>query len=277
MAFTGLAADPITRGYFNGTVPAGSTNFLAPANAAQLANLKNQLYRYFVAGLHCRAAAAIFTYAPTGGATLAATHAGMMIGNEAESQFGKIVGLSAAWYGVPFSVLPTPPATSENAYFAGVFAQFGRGATNPNMICSAADCPPAAALYEIWTTSGTANTFVVNGTTNGMLTVNPGDFVHWNLGGIHNVAQVADATATTALAGGWASGAAPGAPGGTFTQQFTTPGMTYYFVCIPHASQGMRGSIHVTGTVPVPPSSASTASISFAAVAVIALAAAKLF
>ena len=80
------------------------------------------------------------------------------------------------------------------------------------------------------------------------VTVDAGDSVHWTglSGGFHTVAEVNNGSATT-----WNGGfhSAPGAS--DFTQLFNTPG-TFYFICEPHVSFGMRGSVTVIEPVQVP-------------------------
>ncbi len=74
------------------------------------------------------------------------------------------------------------------------------------------------------------------------LDVRPGDTVTWTLENIHNVVEVTEATynanGNTPKAGGFSLPFG----GGSFT--FNTVG-TYFFVCSPHAGQGMRGKITV--------------------------------
>ncbi len=72
--------------------------------------------------------------------------------------------------------------------------------------------------------------------------VQPGDTVTWTLANIHNVVEVTketwDANGNTPKTGGFSLPFG----GGNFT--FTTAG-TYYYVCSPHAGQGMKGKITV--------------------------------
>lgn len=74
------------------------------------------------------------------------------------------------------------------------------------------------------------------------LQVRPGDTVTWSLASIHNVVEVTEATynanGSTPKAGGFSLPFG----GGSFT--FNTEG-TYYYVCSPHAGQGMKGNITV--------------------------------
>jgi len=268
-AFTGIVGEPTLKGYFNGSWPAGSTDYLT--NTAAYNTLATQLINFFQAGLHCRAAAAAFPFVASG--TLAALHAPMYITEAKEALFGMIVGKSAGWHGVPLSAANPPPATSENAYVGAVFAQFGAGG-GANAICTetgAGNCPYAP-LSEIWTQSS-PNAFVVGGVAGAVLTIPQGGNVHWNIGATHNVRQVADGTTVDPMPNGW--GTAAGGVGGNglgLTVNFPTAG-TFYYICQPHAAAGMRGSIVVTAPTP---SSASTVSVSVLAVAAVAVAAAKL-
>jgi len=72
--------------------------------------------------------------------------------------------------------------------------------------------------------------------------VRPGDTVTWTLENIHNVVEVTEATynanGNTPKAGGFSLPFG----GGSFT--FNTAG-TYFYVCSPHAFEGMRGKITV--------------------------------
>jgi len=74
------------------------------------------------------------------------------------------------------------------------------------------------------------------------LTINAGDSVQWQLANIHNVVEVTEQTwngnGSTAKAGGFSTGLGGG------TAKFDNPG-TYFYVCSPHAFQGMKGKITV--------------------------------
>jgi plastocyanin len=75
------------------------------------------------------------------------------------------------------------------------------------------------------------------------LTINPGDEVQFELEGSHNAVQVSKATWD---ANGSTSNGGFGVPFGGGKVVLTTPG-TYYYVCSPHASMGMKGVITVSG------------------------------
>lgn len=74
------------------------------------------------------------------------------------------------------------------------------------------------------------------------LTINLGDTVEWSLGGTHNVIEVSQATwfsnGNTALGGGFST------PFGGGTWVPAAVGV-YYYVCEPHAQNGMKGKITV--------------------------------
>lgn len=74
------------------------------------------------------------------------------------------------------------------------------------------------------------------------LTINVGDTVVWNIGSNHNVVEVSQSTwnsnGNTPLSGGFTT------PFGGGTVVFSSTG-THYFVCSPHASSGMKGTITV--------------------------------
>lgn len=96
-----------------------------------------------------------------------------------------------------------------------------------------------AATVEV-TTSGT--TFVPPD-----VTIAVGDSVHWTglMAGFHTVAEVDDAVATS-----WNGGFHSAAGASDFTFMFNTPG-DYFFICEPHVSLGMRGTVTVeSGQVP---------------------------
>ena len=74
------------------------------------------------------------------------------------------------------------------------------------------------------------------------LTINVGDTVVWNIGSSHNVVEVSQSTwnsnGNTPLTGGFST------PFGGGTVVFSSTG-THYYVCSPHASSGMKGTITV--------------------------------
>jgi plastocyanin len=73
-------------------------------------------------------------------------------------------------------------------------------------------------------------------------TIMTGDTVTWSglLGGkSHNVVQAANGSIMTPLAGGFNSGGSD-----TLERTFYGPG-TYYYICSPHVSFGMRGQFSV--------------------------------
>lgn len=76
------------------------------------------------------------------------------------------------------------------------------------------------------------------------ITITVGDTVDWQIGGSHKVLQVSQATydvnGTTALDGGFE------APFGGGKVAFNSVG-TFYYVCTPHASLGMKGIVTVEG------------------------------
>ncbi len=78
------------------------------------------------------------------------------------------------------------------------------------------------------------------------ITINQGDSVIWNLTGSHDVVEVSQATY---LAGGNTSNGGFSTPFGGGTVVFNTPGL-FYYVCTPHASLGMIGTINVSAGPP---------------------------
>jgi plastocyanin len=74
------------------------------------------------------------------------------------------------------------------------------------------------------------------------VTIDAGDSVQWQLAGIHEVVEVTqqtwNANGNTPKPGGFST------PFGGGTVKFDTPG-TYFYVCSPHASLGMKGTITV--------------------------------
>lgn len=104
-------------------------------------------------------------------------------------------------------------------------------------------------LATIHTITNSGLTFTPN-----TITITQGDTVNFVLASIHNATQVSQAT--------W------DADGNTSNGGFQTPfgggivvlqqAGTYYYVCQPHASMGMKGIINVTGTTEVLAGSNST-------------------
>lgn len=78
------------------------------------------------------------------------------------------------------------------------------------------------------------------------LTIAAGDTVQWQLANIHNVVEVTEAT--------WNANGTTPKPEGFSTQlgggsvTFDTPG-TYFYVCSPHAFQGMKGKVIVNAAL----------------------------
>ncbi len=74
------------------------------------------------------------------------------------------------------------------------------------------------------------------------VTINAGDSVQWQIASIHTVVEVTEqnwnANLNTPKAGGFST------PFGGGTVKFDTPG-TYFYVCSPHASLGMKGKVIV--------------------------------
>ena len=79
------------------------------------------------------------------------------------------------------------------------------------------------------------------------VTINLGDDINFQLGGSHNAVEVSKATfdagGNTPLPGGFSVAFG----GGAVTADKLTAG-THYFVCSPHASLGMKGTITVLNT-----------------------------
>jgi len=89
----GLVTSPITKIYFNGVQPRGSTNYLASYSATKLAGLKNGLIIFFGETLGC-VNDPIFQYA---GLPLNVIHQYMGVTNSAFDEFNKILlGVTAA-------------------------------------------------------------------------------------------------------------------------------------------------------------------------------------
>lgn len=73
------------------------------------------------------------------------------------------------------------------------------------------------------------------------LAINAGDTVVWDISNSHNTVEVSQSTYN---ANGNASNGGFSLPFGGGQHVFDTPG-TYYYVCTPHASLGMKGTIQV--------------------------------
>jgi plastocyanin len=94
----------------------------------------------------------------------------------------------------------------------------------------------AQTTYEL-TNSGT--TFSPD-----LITMQAGDSIHLVLASPHTCTEVSQATWN---ANGNTSNGGFNFPSGTHTFSLDVPG-TYYYVCIPHASMGMKGQIIVTAS-----------------------------
>ncbi len=90
-----------------------------------------------------------------------------------------------------------------------------------------------------WTIGNSGNTFSPS-----TITILPGDDVTFNLESVHNAVEVSQTTwnanGTAALAGGFQT-----AVGGGPLQASQLGVGTHYYVCTPHASLGMKGTIIV--------------------------------
>lgn len=97
-------------------------------------------------------------------------------------------------------------------------------------------------LCTVWTITNSGITF-----SPATITINQGDTVNFVLESEHNAVQVSQATwnanGTTALSGGFQVSFG----GGMILPEQLTPG-THYYVCTPHASFGMKGTIVVQAT-----------------------------
>lgn len=98
------------------------------------------------------------------------------------------------------------------------------------------------AFCTSWTIANSGNTFSPS-----TITITVGDDVVFNLGSNHNAVEVSQATwnvnGVTKLAGGFET-----AFGGGQVQPSQLGVGTHYFVCTPHASLGMKGTIVVQNT-----------------------------
>lgn len=87
------------------------------------------------------------------------------------------------------------------------------------------------------------------------LTVDAGDDITITIGSPHTCTEV---TETTWNANGNTSNGGFNFSAGTHTLTLTVPG-TYYYVCIPHASMGMKGQIIVNSTTGITENTAAPA------------------
>jgi plastocyanin len=94
---------------------------------------------------------------------------------------------------------------------------------------------------EVFEVKNNGNTF-----TPDVIQVNPGDTINFNLGIYHDVVEVSQSTWE---ANGNESNGGFELPFGGGTLILQEQG-TYYYVCTPHASLGMKGIIYVGGVTP---------------------------
>lgn len=95
-----------------------------------------------------------------------------------------------------------------------------------------------AAYCKTWVISSSGVTF-----TPATVTIAPGDSVNFSLGSSHNVVEVSQAT-WNANGNTTLPGFSEPFGGGLLLPSQLTVG-THYFVCVPHASMGMKGTIIV--------------------------------
>lgn len=95
----------------------------------------------------------------------------------------------------------------------------------------------------VWTIFNIGNTY-----SPATITITLGDTVIFSIGGSHNVVEISQATYN---ANGSTSNGGFTLPfgGGTY---IPTQVQTYYFVCVPHASVGMKGQIIVNPSTGIP-------------------------
>jgi plastocyanin len=97
----------------------------------------------------------------------------------------------------------------------------------------------------VWTINNSGTTF-----SPASITINSGDSVRFVIASNHNVLEVSQSTynsnGTTALGGGFSLPFG----GGLILPSSLTAG-THYYVCIPHASMGMKGTILVNNTTEI--------------------------
>ncbi|NJM16664.1 MAG: T9SS type A sorting domain-containing protein [Bacteroidales bacterium] len=103
----------------------------------------------------------------------------------------------------------------------------------------------ATVFPKTWTITNSGTSF-----SPGSLTINLGDSIEFDLGGGHNSVEVNkttwDANGNAPLEGGWETPFG----GGLVLAEKLTEG-THYFVCDPHASFGMKGTIVVQAATDV--------------------------
>ncbi|HNT19496.1 MAG TPA: T9SS type A sorting domain-containing protein [Saprospiraceae bacterium] len=97
---------------------------------------------------------------------------------------------------------------------------------------------------KTWFVTNSGNSF-----SPATITISPGDSVQFNLAVAHNVREVSQGTwnanGTSSLAGGFQLPF-----GGGLVLPAQLGAGTHYYVCVPHASQGMKGTIVVQGCSP---------------------------
>lgn len=109
----------------------------------------------------------------------------------------------------------------------------------------------AASFGTTYTITNSGNTY-----SPATITISPGDSVRFNIGSFHDAVEVSEAT--------WNANGNTALPG--FTLPFggglllpaDLPVGTHYYVCTPHASLGMKGTIIVQGIVGISDNSSTT-------------------
>lgn len=105
------------------------------------------------------------------------------------------------------------------------------------MDTSVTDTAPAPTTHKVTVGASGSNTFAP-----ASLTIKVGDSVEWEWMGVAHTVTESMGTACTAKSGGFDSGLQN--TGFKFTQKFTAAG-TVNYMCTPHCSLGMKGTITV--------------------------------
>lgn len=239
---TGIMNQPNLLLYFNGTRPAGSTNYAA--NPSLLLTLQHKFITFFTEKLICTKGQGGSVYNPD----LAAVHANMMIYQLLMETFNEQVYNSILSFRTWLDSMP---------YITAILDTMNKGA-GIKQICSQSDCSEYTPLVEIIACIQFVNGVSISAAywcdrnSQKLTTIYalPGSNIQWIYNTFRNVVETL-ADHSTVKIGGFTSGPvnAPGEAGYSYLLNFPTEG-TYYFKCANPSHPNMIGTIVITPNLP---------------------------